>query len=145
MDDVIETSDSSYLKPLTIDMRETKPPRVCIDSRRSNQITRPDRPRVQESLQRSHGTQFITRIDLFSVFLRIELKPESRKYTAFLFDFQVYQFKRTPCGFRNSLSAFIRVLQFALGTRFLWVHRELCQWFTGFFLNPLNFIFNTWG
>jgi hypothetical protein len=40
---------------------------------------------------------------------------DSRKYTAFLFDSTVYQFKRVPYGFRNSLPAFVRALKLALG------------------------------
>jgi hypothetical protein len=34
---------------------------------------------------------------------------------AFLFDSTVYQFKRVPYGFRNSLPAFIRAIELALG------------------------------
>jgi hypothetical protein len=53
---------------------------------------------------------------LSSAFLQIPLKEESRQYTAFLFDSKVYQYKRTPYGFRNSLSAFVRAHQSVLST-----------------------------
>jgi hypothetical protein len=43
------------------------------------------------------------------------LHEDCRKYTAFLFDTTVYQFKRVPYGFKNSLSAFVRALKLALG------------------------------
>jgi hypothetical protein len=49
--------------------------------------------------------------------LQVESAPESRKYTAFLFESQVYQFTRTPYGFRNSLSAFVRALQTTFGSQ----------------------------
>jgi hypothetical protein len=54
-------------------------------------------------------------IDLNSTYLQVELDEESRKYTAFLFDSSVYQFKRVPYGFKNSLAAFVRALKLTLG------------------------------
>jgi hypothetical protein len=57
----------------------------------------------------------MTSLDLSSAYLQIELHEDSRKYTAFLFDSTVYQFKRVPYGFRNSLPAFVRALKLALG------------------------------
>jgi hypothetical protein len=54
-------------------------------------------------------------IDSSSAFLQIPLRDSSRQYTEFLFDSTVYQYKRTPCGFRNSLSAFVRALKMVLG------------------------------
>jgi hypothetical protein len=118
-DDIIEVCNSSYLNPLAIVMREGKPPRICVDARRINKITMPDRARVQpiqELLQRFHGAYYITSIDLTSAFLQVELKPESRQHMAFLFESQEYQFKRTLYGFRKSLSVFIRALQLTLGS-----------------------------
>jgi hypothetical protein len=40
-------------------------------------------------------------IDLSSAYLQVELHEESRKYTVFLFDSTVYQFKRVPYGFKK--------------------------------------------
>jgi hypothetical protein len=57
----------------------------------------------------------MTTLDLTSAYLQIPLHRDSRKYTAFLFDSTVYQYERTPYGFRNSLSAFVRALKLALG------------------------------
>jgi hypothetical protein len=54
-------------------------------------------------------------INLNSAYLQVELDKESRKYTAFLFDSTVYQFKRVLYGFMNSLAAFVRALKLALG------------------------------
>jgi hypothetical protein len=79
---------------------------------------RPDRTRVSpiaELLQQFHGSNFISSIDLSSAFLQVELAPECRKFIAFLFENQIYQFKRVPYGLRNSLAGFIRALNIALG------------------------------
>jgi hypothetical protein len=70
---------------------------------------------MQELLQKFEGTLYMTILDLNSAYLQIELNEESRKYTAFMFDSTVYQFKRVPYGFRNSLPDFVRALKLTLG------------------------------
>jgi len=78
----------------------------------------PDRTKVapmQEILQRFHGTRYITTLDLSIAFLQVPLAEASKKYTAFGFQSKVYQYKRIPYGFRNSLAGFMRALQTVLG------------------------------
>lgn len=116
-DDVLEIANSPHISPLTIVHREGKAPRICVDARKINSITIPDRertPPLNELLQKFHGVRYMTSIDLSSAFLQIPLKKKSRQYTAFLFDSTVYQYKRVPYGFRNSLSAFVRALKLVL-------------------------------
>ena len=89
-----------------------------MDACKINQVTLPDRTKVapkQEILQRFHGTRYITTLDLSSAFLQIPLAEASRKYRAFEFQSKVYQYKRIPYGFRNSLAGFMRSLQAVLG------------------------------
>jgi hypothetical protein len=117
-DDILEVSKSPFLNPLTIVHREGKKIRICVDARKVNQYTIPDRERsapMQELLQRFDRAHYMTSLDLSSAYLQVELDQESRKYTAFLFDSTVYQFKRVPYGFRNSLPAFVRALKQTLG------------------------------
>jgi hypothetical protein len=127
-DGVLEISNSSYVNPLTIVVKEGRAPRICVDARKLNKYTLPDTaraPPTQELLQQFHGSKFITSIDLSSAFLQIGLKKESRKYTAFLFDSQLYQFTRCPYGFRNSLSTFVRALQLTMGP-------DMCEYATAY-------------
>ena len=108
-DNILEISTLSHVNPLTIVLRDGKAPRIFVDARKVNRHTLPDRvraPPIQELLQQFHNSKFITSIDLLSAFLQIGLKKESRKYTSFLFDSQLYQFTRCHYGFRNSLPAF---------------------------------------
>jgi hypothetical protein len=117
-DDILELSQSDILNPLTVVPREGKKPRICVDARKVNQYTIPDyerTPPLQELLQRFEGAKFISSLDLNSAFLQEELHEESRKYTAFLYDSVVYQYKRVPYGFKNSLPAFMSALRLALG------------------------------
>jgi hypothetical protein len=107
-DDILEVSSSPILNPLTIVHREGKKIRICVDARKVNQSAVPDReraPPMQELLQRFEGARYMSSPDLSSAYLQIGLDEDSRKYTAFLFDSTVYQFKRVPYGFRNSLPA----------------------------------------
>jgi hypothetical protein len=117
-DDIIEPSVSCYLNPITVIPRPGKSVRIYLDARRVNRHMRPDRTCVSpiaELLQQFHGSNFISTIDLSSAFIQVELAHECRKFTAFLFENQVYQFKRVPYGLRNSLAGFIRALNIALG------------------------------
>jgi hypothetical protein len=116
-DDIIEPSVYCYLNPISC----STPRKVCKKLFRCPERgtdMRPDRTRVSpiaELLQQFHGSNFISTIDLSSAFLQVELAPECIKFTAFLFENQVYQFKRVPYGLRNSLAGFIRALNIALG------------------------------
>ncbi|PNF31892.1 hypothetical protein B7P43_G07950, partial [Cryptotermes secundus] len=117
-DDILELSNSDVLSPLTVVPREGKSPRICVDARKVNRHTTPDyerAPPLQELLQRFEGAKFMSSLDLSSAYLQVELHEDSRKYTAFLYDSVVYQYKRVPYGFKNSLPAFMRALRLALG------------------------------
>jgi hypothetical protein len=92
-DGILEISTSPILNPLTVVSKEGKSIRICVDARKVNQFTVPDRERSQplhELLQRFNGARYLTSLDLSSAYLQVELQEESRKYTAFLFDSTVY-------------------------------------------------------
>jgi len=60
-DNVLEISTSNHVNPLTIVLRDGKAPRICVDARKVNRYTLPDRARVppiQELLQQFHGSKF---------------------------------------------------------------------------------------
>jgi hypothetical protein len=117
-DDILEVSSSPILNPLTIVHREGKKIRICVDARKVNQYTLPDReraPPMQELLQRFEGARYMSLLDLSSAYLQIGLGEDSRKYTAFSYDSTIYQFKRVPYGFRKSLPAFIQAMKLTLG------------------------------
>jgi hypothetical protein len=62
---------------------------------------------TDEMPQQFHGAKYMPSLDLMSVFLQIPLEASSRKYTAFLFDTNFYQFQRVPFRTTNSLAAFV--------------------------------------
>jgi hypothetical protein len=72
-DDDIEISDLPFINPLTVVPREGKSPRICVDARRTNALTQPDRaktPPLHELFQRFHRISFMSSIDLSSAFLQ---------------------------------------------------------------------------
>jgi hypothetical protein len=110
--DIIEVSSSPILNPLTVVRKPSGDIRVCGDARRVNQFTIADHertPPMNELLQRFHGAKVFTSTDLSSAYWQIELDEDSRKYTAFMSESTVYQYKSVPYGFRNSLPAFVKV------------------------------------
>jgi hypothetical protein len=61
-DDILEVSNSPFLKPLTIVNRERKKLRICVDGRKIDQFTISDyerTPPLQELLQRFEGTKYM--------------------------------------------------------------------------------------
>jgi hypothetical protein len=117
-DGILEESYSDYVNPLTLMLREHTPLRMCVDARGVKRQMTPDRVKVapiRELLQRLRGCKDITTLDLSSAFLQVPLAKSSRKWTAFNFENQVYQFTRVPYGYKNSVSAFIRAVQRVLG------------------------------
>jgi hypothetical protein len=103
-DGIFELSESSFINPLTIVYRENKELRICIDARRANNVMLSDRaraPPIDEMLEQFHGVKYMTSLDVTSAFLQIPLEASSRKYTAFLFDTNVYQFQRVQKKIKN--------------------------------------------
>jgi hypothetical protein len=75
-DDILELSVSHIVNPLQIVAKEGGKIRICEDATKVNQFTVPDRdraPPIQELLQKFHGMQYLTSLDLSSAFLQILL------------------------------------------------------------------------
>jgi len=85
----------------------------------SARIGPPDRARAtptDKMHQQLYGVEYMTSLELTSAVLQCPLDKSSRKYTAFLFETNVYQFQRFPFGTKNSLSVFIQGLRNVLGS-----------------------------
>lgn len=118
---IIERADCSYCSPLRIVIKDDGTVRICLDARFINEIIEDDHespPLINELLQKYYGVTFISTTDLATGYWQIPLHPNSRKYTAFVYDSKVYQFCRLPFGLKTAGSAFICALNFALGDKF---------------------------
>ena len=83
--------------------------RLVIDYRSLNTKLTKDREPISNSqaiFASLHGCKYFTTIDLKNGFWQIPLDPESRKYTAFITEFDLFQFKILPFGICNGPAVF---------------------------------------
>ena len=90
--------------------------RVCVDMRLLNVATASDAtimPNADDVLQRLHGGNIFSSLDLASGYLQIAMDDESRKYLAFRTEHGVFRFTRLPFGLKNACALFNKLLRSA--------------------------------
>ena len=108
---IIETSDSEFINPLIVILKRNLEVRLCLDARELNSILKMDyegAESIDEILTKCTNIKFMSSFDLNMSFWQIELHPESRKYTAFLYEGKVYQFRVVLFGTKVSGAALCR-------------------------------------
>lgn len=118
---IIERAISQYCNSLRIVKKDDGTVRICLDARFINKVIEHDHeapPLINELLQKFHGAQWFSKMDLTQGYWQIPLEKSSRQYTAFLFGSKLYQFRRIPFGLKTAGSGFIRALGMALGNEF---------------------------
>ena len=107
--DIIEKSESPWSAPVVPLRKGDGSLRMCIDYRRLNSQTKPDRspiPCVSDSVYGISRRKFFTSLDMSKGYYQIPLSAESRECTAFSTAYSHYQFKRLSFGLRNAPAAF---------------------------------------
>ncbi|GBM65033.1 Retrovirus-related Pol polyprotein from transposon 17.6 [Araneus ventricosus] len=111
--DVIEECESTYGGPVILIPKPNGKTRLCIDYRKLNETTVPDSyplPRMDDLLQSTKHTTFMSTIDLKSGYHQINVHPADRDKTAFVCPFGTFRFKRMPLGLQNAPSTFQRLM-----------------------------------
>lgn len=72
-------------------------------------------PPAAELLRRFRGVKFVTTIDLRSSYWQIPLAPESKQYTAFLYNGRSYVYQVLPFGLKTAVASFSRAMDVILG------------------------------
>lgn len=111
---VIEPARTDYINPLVVVRKKDSSIRLCLDARKLNEITKSqfDSPQGIDTMLAYIGKKTIfTKLDLKNSFWLIPLAVESRKYTGFMVDGHVYQFKVVPFGLQSASSALVRAMQ----------------------------------
>ena len=120
--DIIEPSTSAFASPVVPIRKADGSIRLCVDYRKLNKVTKPDRspiPNLTDSVYGLHGNRYFTSLDLVKGFYHIPIDEESREYTAFITARSHWQFKRLSFGLRNAPVTFQREIQ-AILNEFPW-------------------------
>jgi hypothetical protein len=84
--DIIEPSSSPWSSPVVPIRKKDGTLRLCVDYRRLNRVTKPDRyplPNLVDSVYALRGNKFFTVVDLVRGYYQVPVHENSREYTAF--------------------------------------------------------------
>ena len=110
---VVEKSSSPFNFPLLVVPKKDGTHRVCVDFRRLNAVTVPDRypaACMQDLISEIGGRKIYSSIDLLQGFLQVPLEEESQSFTAFSTTKGHYHFLRMPFGLQGSPLTFTRLV-----------------------------------
>jgi hypothetical protein len=88
-------------------------PRFCVDLREVNKHTVTDRyniPRQDEIFAALAGATIFSLLDNNKGYHRVDLDEASRKFTAFICDFGLWEYLRVPFGLKNTPGFFQRCI-----------------------------------
>lgn len=120
--DIIEPSSSPWSSPVVPVRKKDGSIRMCIDYRKLNAVTKPDRfplPNLNDAVFGLHGVRYFTSMDLVRGYYQLPLEEGSREYTDFSTPRAHWQFKRLSFGLKNAPSGFQREMQ-SLFSGFPW-------------------------
>ena len=110
---IIEESKSEYASPIILIKKKEGDYRMCVDYRHINRITKRETfptPNIEEQINSFTGSSIFNSIDLMSGYYQVNVKEESRHYTAFVTSTGIYQFRRMPFGLTNAPAIFMRLM-----------------------------------
>lgn len=115
---VIRESGSPYTSPILLVKKKDGAPRLCVDYRAVNQITKKERyplPLIEDHLDRLGGANYFITLDLSWGFYQVPMSDESIEKTAFVTPDGHFEFLRMPFGLANAPAVFQRLMNSVLG------------------------------
>ena len=111
--ELIKPSNSPWASPLLLVKKKDGSNRVVIDYRKLNSISKKDRyplPRIDDTLDKMHGAQYFSAMDLISGYWQIPMDEENQQKCAFITSEGLYQPIRMPQGLANAPATFQRLM-----------------------------------
>ncbi|GFV95847.1 retrovirus-related Pol polyprotein from transposon 297 [Trichonephila clavipes] len=112
-DNIIEKCESPYAAPVVLVPKSNGTVRLCIDYRKLNAITIPDKyplPLMDVLLHDAKSTAFMSILDLKSGYHQVEVNPADQDKTALVCPFGTFRYKIMPFGLRNAPATFQRLM-----------------------------------
>ncbi|KAG5867356.1 hypothetical protein JTB14_008408 [Gonioctena quinquepunctata] len=111
--EIIEECDSPYAAPTVLVTKKDGTYRMCVDYRRLNSVTVPDRyplPRMDNLMHAATRTVFMSTLDLKNGYHQVSIRESDRDKTAFITPFGIFRFNRMALGLRNAPPTFQRLI-----------------------------------
>ena len=111
--DIIQPSTSPWASPIVLDTKKDGSIRFCVDYRALNRVADFDAypmPRVDAILDKVSSARYISTIDLTRGYWQIPLEEDSRRKSAFVTEFGLYEFKTMPFGLHGAPATFQRLM-----------------------------------
>ena len=115
---VIKPSISPWSSPISIAVKKDGTPRICLDFRQINAITKKDAksiPQIDELFDQLHGKTIFSSLDMMQGYHQIPLSNRCKEYTAFTAgNLGFFQFERMAFGLSNATATFQRAMEHIL-------------------------------
>src|SRR3954453_2227418 len=114
---LIRRSMSPWAAPVVIVEKKDEMKRFCVDYRRLNKVTKPDRfplPRIDDLLESFRTANWFTTMDLASEYWQIEMNEEDKEKTAFITHKGLYEFNIMPFDLRNAPGTYQHLMNYIL-------------------------------
>ena len=115
---VIRPSIYPWASPITLVPKKDALPRFCVDYRKVNAVTTPDRyplPLIQYLFDQLGGSTVFSTLDLKAGYWQIPISEDSIPKTAFRCHRGLFEFLRLPFGLRNGPAVFQRIIDNIMG------------------------------